>query len=151
MKKIALVSYNRFIRGENGWHEREGRKVFLLHETRDIQIQISEIKKLKPFVNPVVAKIEENWKELQTILPIIDQLVIYVGASGSERAIELAADSDFPLEKLTFVMCDCFLPEKINLLERKGFQSVRVLMCDCGGTQEMRKIFYNFLENGTLD
>jgi hypothetical protein len=77
----------------------------------------------------------------------IDYLVVYVGAGGSEGAIELA--TRLPAEKLRFVLCRCNLSGKLEMIE-SCCGRVPYLICECGGQATMERLFKEFLRDGTV-
>lgn len=87
------------------------------------------------------------FEQLQAYIADMDYVVIYVGAGGSEAAIQLAA-KHVPTNKLIFVMCDCNWSYKCDLIGNSGFQSARVIECECGGRGTMWKLFNNFMQSG---
>lgn len=88
------------------------------------------------------------WEKLQESLPYLDHVVVYVGASGSERVIALAAQ--LPASKVTFVGCDCGLPNKEALIQAADLDDARRILCECGGRRTMKLLFQNFMETGEL-
>lgn len=79
-----------------------------------------------------------------------DFIVVYVGTGGSEGAIELVA-SRYPHERLRFVMCDCNIYGKSEMINRLIGEDVsQYWMCECGGRRSMEFILDNFLENGIV-
>lgn len=76
----------------------------------------------------------------------VDFIVIYVGAGGSEGAIELAAT--LPKEKVRFLFCDCNLRGKLQSIAANGLESVPYLVCECGGRGSMAGVLEQFLETG---
>ncbi|OGZ08207.1 MAG: hypothetical protein A3C93_00980 [Candidatus Lloydbacteria bacterium RIFCSPHIGHO2_02_FULL_54_17] len=89
------------------------------------------------------------WEELQKHATEIDHLVVYVGANGSQRAVALSAQ--LPPERVTYVLCNCSLPAKENVIALMGMSAARRVDCECGGHDTMRAIFDRFMERGTLD
>ena len=81
-------------------------------------------------------------------LPNLDHVVIYVGTRGSERAIALAAE--LPADKVTFVGCDCRLPEKDALIDAAGLSESQRILCECGGHRTMEKLYRDFMTTGEL-
>ena len=81
---------------------------------------------------------------------VYDFVVVYVGTGGSEGAIELVA-SRYPHEKLRFVMCDCNISGKAEMIDRIiGDDVSQYWMCECGGRRSMDFILDNFLETGIV-
>ncbi len=78
----------------------------------------------------------------------VDFIVIYVGAGGSEGAIELAAT--LPKEKVRFLFCDCNLGAKHRCIVENGLEEVPFLVCECGGRASMAGILEAFLETGNV-
>lgn len=79
----------------------------------------------------------------------LDYVVIYVGAGGSEGAIQLAAQVD--PAKVRFVLCDCNLSEKLSEIARFiKTTEVPYLVCECGGQRTMGMLVESFLETGIV-
>lgn len=79
-----------------------------------------------------------------------DYVVVYVGAGGSEGAIELAAT--LPRERVVLVMCDCSREYKQQLLEQCGFipSAATLLECRCGGHAALQSLLEGFLQTGQV-
>jgi hypothetical protein len=89
------------------------------------------------------------WEKLVEALPELDRVVVYLGANGSQRAVELAAEKADP-KKVTFVSCGCGLLQKELLLEETGLTDVGRVLCECGGHLTMEKLYKDFMAQGTL-
>lgn len=142
----AFLTYNKIGRYDelpNGWHERNGRRAYVLQNTRGeggyrTGKPIGEDRKR--------AEIESHFAELDRLLFDFDWFVIYVGICESERAIELAMK--LPAERVIFVCCYCGLDEKKDAMARCGLAKATHLPCECGGHLTMKIMFELFLEHG---
>ncbi len=162
MNNVAFLTYNTVGGGlRNGWHDGpDGRRAFVLQNDSGNRWAVEDLfqdpttipegysRGSKTNVDHVRGKIDGLWGQLQEVLADLDHVVVYVGASGSERAIVLAAQ--LPASKVTFVGCDCNLPVKELLIQSAGLAEAERMLCECGGRQTMRKLFSNFLASGEL-
>jgi len=158
MKKVAFVTYNTLSSElSSGWHDGpDGRQALLVQNTRgqkwgareDPQIPSGENRVTNAYVDRVRDEISDLWGQLQTALPELDHVVVYVGSKGSERAIALSAQ--LPASKVTFVSCDCGLPAKEVLIQAAGMAAAKLVLCECGGHRTMEKLYLNFMETGKL-
>lgn len=156
MKNVAFVTYNTV--GDelaSGWHERDGRRALVLQNTKGDSWCVDRKNPPKigesdysPCGDRRRAEISTLWIELHKALPELDHVVVYVGARGSERAIELA--STLPAPKVTFVSCDCGLARKVELIVAAGLSYAGRVDCECGGRQTMRELFEGFMQSGEL-
>ena len=146
MKSVAFVTYNAVGNNTpNGWMDGlDGRRAFVLQNTKG-----EGSLKGKPIGEQNRREqLEQFWKELQLVLPELDQIVVYVGVAGSERAFALA--SELPPSKITFVSCTCSIREKERMLEEGGLTDVGRVICECGGHHTLAKMFDQFMFEGTL-
>lgn len=90
--------------------------------------------------------ISDLYSQLTDVLPQMDHIVVYLGASGSEKAIDLV--SHLPLEKITFVSCKCSLERKLEMVAHFKLESTRVVWCECGGHEMMHELFKSFMRTG---
>lgn len=147
MNNVAFVTYNTVGRGlPSGWHGTDGRQAFVLQNTKGRRWAVTPHTGIH--ADLVVNEIDDLWGELQKIAPDLDHIVIYVGASGSEHAIELAAK--LPASKVTFVACPCGFAQKASMARAVVGQTARVLTCECGGHQTMESLFEYFMASGKL-
>jgi hypothetical protein len=157
VKAIAFVTYNTV--GDDlssGWHDSGDRRAFVIQnsrgwawgarENRDVPTGNSRLE--SGCVNRVRDEIGNLWGQLQTALPELDHVVVYVGSQGSERAIALAAQ--LPTDKVTFVGCDCGLAIKAALIVAAGFDPSKLVLCECGGRRTMRRLYNSYMETGEL-
>ena len=101
------------------------------------------------YVDFVSNEIDRLWIDLSQTIDELDHVVIYVGARGSERALELAAI--LPAQKVTLVMCDCDLERKLRLVSEVGdLRNARRILCECGGHMTLYQMFRHYLETGTV-
>src|SRR3990167_8889021 len=142
MEKVAFVTYNTV--GENlssGWHGSNGRRALVLQRTKgDGRRSGGNANQLSS--DGRREEVGILWGELQKALPELDHVVVYVGANGSQRAIELA--STVPPSKVTFVGCDCGLPEKEFMIQQAGMDEAGRVLCECGGHLTMELLFKSF-------
>jgi len=157
MNSCAFVTYNTVGDGlSNGWHESNGRRAFLLQNSRgqrwgarrEPDTPSGDNRGTDEFADRVRDEIGNLWSELQEALLGIDHVVVYVGSRGSERAIALAAQ--LPASKVTFVGCDCGLSYKEVLVQAAGLGEARRLLCECGGHRTMEELFERFMATGAL-
>lgn len=146
MNNVAFLTYNTVWDGlSNGWHEYpNGRRLFVLQNTKGGGTLAT---------GPIGAdrrreEIEVLWRQLQQELAGLDHVVIYLGARGTERAIQLARQ--LPASKVTFVSCDCGLPAKEALIQEAGLTDCGRILCECGGHQTMAALAELFVATGAL-
>ena len=154
MRSIAFVSYNPIgDTPESGWQEKEGRRALVLQNSKGHPWEMDKLSAQVEWRfgsgNPYVkAEIDELWAALIKVLPELDQVVIYLGAGGSEHAVELA--SHISPEKITFVACNCDIHEKRTLIDHFALGSVNQIKCECGGKRTMGELLSRFLVTGQL-
>ena len=157
MTTTAFVTYNTLANGvASGWHRAKGRRALVVQNTkgRPWAVKVFEEKpddyrRSDPrYVGLVRDEIGILWRKLQRALPKLDHIVIYVGASGSELAIQHAAK--LPVSKVTFVGCDCALDRKTKAIQATGLQGARLIDCECGGRRTMAALYDRFMATGTL-
>ncbi len=141
---VAFITYNTLDGITTGWHEREGRRAFVMQNTKG-RGAIREGNRTMT-VAELSAEIERQWGELQKHLPEIDHAYVYVGAEGSERAIELA--SKLKPEQVTFIGCRCGLAHKEALVQAAGMDRSRRILCECGGHSTMFAMIVSYLRTG---
>ncbi|GEM_PF-1592955 len=101
------------------------------------------------YVNFISNEIDRLWADLSQGIDEFDHIIIYVGAKGSERALELAAS--LPPQKVTLVMCDCELGRKLHLISQIGnLKEARRILCECGGNMTFYRMFWHYLETGIV-
>lgn len=143
---VAFVTYNTLEGFQGGWIERAGRAALVVQDTQG-RGALADGNRTRT-KGEIVAAIEEQWGTLESSLPRLDRLVVYVGAGGSERAIEMAAK--LPQEKLTLIGCCCGLQEKEAMVQRAGLGDVDRRLCECGGHRTMARMINVFLETGAV-
>lgn len=148
-KTVAFVTYNTVGDGlSSGWHNGpDGRRALVLQNTTGAQWAVSP-PGYGIHADRVESMIDILWKQLQEALPGLDQLVVYVGDHGSERAIKLA--SSLPSSKVTFVGCSCNGYAKRSRARSAGLTEARWMNCECGGHGTMKRLFQRFMETGAL-
>ncbi len=152
MKTCAFVTYNQLGEGNisSGWHEKNGRRALVLQNTKGRGALRGPDSKGGIGRDARLEQIELHWAELAKALPELDHVVVYVGTSGSERAIELVAEH-LPASKVTFVGCDCGLPIKELMIQSSGLNDAQRYLCGCGGHRAMEHFFKGFMEKGEID
>jgi|SRR3989338_4532902 len=143
---VAFVTYNSLDGFPNGPIERNRRTALIVQDTNG-RGSLSEGKRTRT-KDEIKAVIEGQWNTLESALPNLDRLVVYVGAGGSGRAIELAAK--LPPEKLTLIGCSCGIEEKEAMVQKAGLGGVDRRLCECGGHRTMIAMINVFLETGTV-
>lgn len=145
MTQSAFVTYNQLGDGNiaSGWHARGVNKSLVLQNTEGRGER-------KTHRDERISQLDLLWKELQKSLHTMDNIVVYLGANGSQRAIELLARSNVPASKVTFVSCTCGLLVKEALIQTAGYNDAHHLLCGCGGNHAMEELFNRFMETGTL-
>lgn len=154
MNVVAFVTYNNLGGAAgNGWHEQNGRKALVLQGTtgRPWLADQTARKGSAQFAQDVELvgnTIDDLWSQLSASISDLDQVVVYVGDSGSENAIELAAQ--LPAEKVTFVLCSCGRSAKISRIQGKGLATASIVSCECGGRSTLGSMFRRFMDQGQL-
>jgi len=157
MNNVAFVTYNNVGRSlPSGWHDGpDGRRAFVLQNSRGDQFAVDPFYRgdlsdysRRDHADYVRDEIGNLWTDLQKAIPELDHVVVYVGASGSERAIALA--SELPSAKVTFVACDCGLPKKELMICAAGLAEAGRFLCECGGNRTMNALYEYFMETGML-
>ncbi len=147
MKKAAFLSYNSIAGFSAGWIDGTT-------DCKALIIPCSHGSSAAPKVrseaqcHDVTNEITRLWAQLREHVKELDYIVVYVGSDGSENAITLA--SELPSEKVTFVMCDCRLGTKDELLRRAGHTNARQIMCECRGLETMGRLCKRFLDTGMI-
>lgn len=151
MHSVAFVTYNSV--GEDlssGWHNSNGRRALVLQNSTG-ERWCAEQGPLdrtghKMESSKISSEIDTLWDTLLKALPELDHIVVYIGSSGSRRAIELA--SELPNSKVTFIGCRCGLPQKEDLIQSVDLHEARRIICECGGHQTMEVLFKSFMDTG---
>lgn len=158
MKNVGFVTYNTVGQGNypDGWHERDGFRAFLLQNSKGEKYAVenatgkdgwkSDDFRRSQYKGVVSEEVETLWGKLRTILPELDHLVVYVGASGSENAIAYAAE--LGADKVTIVACDCGLSQKERLLQQHDLLAATKVLCGCGGRRAMEALFEAYMNTG---
>ena len=146
MNNVAFVTYNTLGDGDlsSGWHTESDRRAFVLQNTKGGRA----VEKGPAGKSLRESEIELLWKELELELQSLDHVVIYLGANGSQRAIELCSGLD--PRKLVFVTCDCGVPAKTAMVQERGLSGAGKIPCECGGQDTMKELFEAFMA-GWLD
>lgn len=158
MITAVFVTYNCLGKANevaNGWHEAGGRRALVLQNTCGVAWGASPVQTTDPSDiahqkwdrQLATTEVDRLWRVLETTLSQVDRLIVYIGSSGSERAVELA--STFDPDRVVYVGCDCGEARKIRLLGQVGYYNMR--RCKCGGHHTMKRLFEEFLETGKID
>jgi hypothetical protein len=153
MKTVAFLTYNTVGRClGNGWHEGDGRRAFVLQNSTGSEWfanqRVRSAEEAQAQCGRVSSEIGRLWTELHKAMPELDHVVVYVGASGSEKAIELAAQ--LSASKVTFVGCSCGIFAKKMLACSAGLGSARWVDCECGGQYTMALLYARFMDTGSF-
>lgn len=151
--RIAMISYNTFLAEEhNGWKHNGSNSVLLLQNADGRKWGASQTarKTHKEWYQETKAIVAPLWEQLKSELPTIDKVVFYVGSHGAERVIELAAEHGLTPDRAAFLLCGCNTPRKIEMIRSRGFSSSMSMVCECGGHDTMRRLYYDVLCHGSL-
>jgi len=144
MSKIGFITYNTLPSFQNGWvKSTDGLRSALVVQDTKGRGSLYEERRLRT-TEEVRAEIAKSWETLDKSLPELDRVVIYIGASGSEDAIERA--TKVPAKKLTFIGCSCGLEKKEALIQSAGLRDANRFLCECGGHITMTAMIQAFLE-----
>ena len=151
-RKVAMVSYNRFANGDNGWNHGIA-DVLLLQDTNlwgAPQFGLAEglPEARAEGIASVGEKVGSHWQTLAESLLDLDTVYIYVGDRGSEGAIELAQANGLSPSKAVFVFCSCNLHKKRALVAYHGFKESQIINCECGGHATMGGIYRSLMVQG---
>ena len=135
-----MISYNHFVDEENGWKNCENGNQMLLLQDKNTW-GTSQRGNMALWQEEAKTTIDPLWKQLLEELPTIDKVVMYVGSFGAERVIELAAANGLSPDRAVFVMCDCNLSVKTDIIVKNGFAESERIMCACGGHAAMMSIY----------
>ena len=148
MKKVGFVTYNSLPNFQSGWtHNQEKSRSALVVQDTNGRGSLEEGRRTRS-ADEIREEITKLWAILDQTIPELDHLVVYIGSSGSERAIELA--KKMPAEKLTFVGCDCGISRKEAMIQSAGLGAAKRFLCDCGGHREMESMIRFYLQSGTI-
>jgi len=151
--RAVMLSYNLiFLPVLNDW-KRQGDNEVLLLQGVDLSrwtVPTFAGKTGKEGVEVVKSEIERLWSKLEEAIPTVDLFVFYVGSSGAERVINLAKEYGLTPERTLFVLCDCDLRFKIEVITSCGFNLARRVLANCGGQRELLAIYESLLSNGCL-
>lgn len=145
--KVAMFSYNGFVSGErNGWKVGANNDLLLIQDpegrpwgTTQSGLSISGM------TSESHSAIGTAWQALEAEIPKLDKFIIYVGSYGAERAIELAKQNNIPAGKITFVMCDCGLSNKLQSIRKCSYEVSTQVMCECGGRSTMNRLYQEYM------
>ena len=154
MKTVAFLSYNPIKGFTTGWHEKNGRKALVIHNEDRTgflaeftgEFTDNGIAKGNPEIHTEVANL---WKSVKDSIDEIDQIVIYCGTYGSEVVTQLM--SQFPAEKVTYVLCTCLKETKQKNIVSAKHQGARQIQCECHGIRAMPSLCISFLKTGLLN
>lgn len=145
--KAAFLTYNRVGNLSNGWNGEGDHQVFVASHPRG-QRWGAEGDTLHEQTRTIETALGAAFEQIEAILSEIDLLVVYVGDSGSEGAIELA--SRMPAHKVAFVFCSCNFSRKRSLVAESGMSQSQVISCECGGHGTMGALANQFIQSGSI-
>jgi hypothetical protein len=139
-QRVAIVTYNRIGEGqyENGVMQRGGVDIYIAqngHRTRWAADGSNDKEATRRRVAGYVTKAFD--------LTDMSHVYLYVGSHGGEEAIRQTAD--IPATRITYVMCDCNLSTKQELIRSCGNAAAEVQMCECGGRDTLERILRQLL------
>ena len=148
MNKIGFVTYNTLTGFKNGWVKSvDGLRSALIVQDTNGRGSLDDEKRTRT-TEEIRLEVAKSWETLDESLSELDHVVIYVGASGSEGAIERA--TKVPAKKLTFIGCSCGLEKKEVLIQSAGLCDANRFLCECGGHRTMAAMIRSFLESETV-
>jgi hypothetical protein len=149
-----MISYNTFVRGiSNGLQHKGNNSVLLLQNENGDEWGAGKVESIEELGSTKVAcqkQINQLWIQLVAELPVLEKVIFYVGAEGSEKTIELAAQNGLAPERAVFVLCDCGIDIKLHIIRSFGFSDSQIIMCECGGHDTMFQIYHSVLEQGRI-
>jgi hypothetical protein len=135
--KIAMISYNTFLPGEkNGWKNGKENDILLL-QGETVNFSQSNYARNQEMIKGILKDQSGGINNLNEL----DFIVIYLGRSGAEHSIGLMKENNVSPEKLIFVVCECELPLKKDLLKKSGYGNSILAMSECGGFREMMGLY----------
>lgn len=149
MATALFLSYNSI--GQNGEYpngvlEENGHKAIIVQHPRGKNWAVPGVIPMQIGTALAETAVEELFKRAFGTDVEPDAVLVYVGAEGSEGAIRLAAH--LPQDKVGFVMCDCNMRAKAQMLHQHADHQTHILMCECGGQQTMGGLVKQFLQTG---
>ena len=148
--KIGILTYNTVGNPpilQNGWNGEDDRKIFVASHPRG-QVWGAGSGTKHDTARVVSSAVAESFQQIETILEELDRLYVYVGDSGSEGAVQLAAQ--LPAHKVTFVFCSCNMATKQSTLRYAQMQDSDVVRCECGGHRTLASIATRFQQSGVM-
>ncbi|HRZ30271.1 MAG TPA: hypothetical protein P5274_01205 [Candidatus Paceibacterota bacterium] len=134
-KRVLLLSPNPidFHNNESGGREGdEGVRVF-----------VAQGKAFEHLADPIKV-IRRVWNKVEEgkFFPI-DLAVVFLGDDNKDVCFSVGKLMEHKVspDRVIFVFCFCRESFKERILEENGYGSSRVINCDCGGHQEMGKIY----------
>ena len=146
--RVAMISYNTFVRGRaNGWQRQGDNHVLLLQNETGSTWGVDQFAGVADDCEDQVVSL---WSQLTAELETLDKVIFCVGSNGAERVIQLAAKNGLTPDRAIFVFCDCNMRRKEDLIRMRGFETSRIIMYDCGGHEAMFRIYDHFLTFGDI-
>jgi hypothetical protein len=152
MEKVAIVTYNRIGREygnqeyKNGVMKGENKEIHIFQNERGTFAEWrSEGSPMGETMARAARADAARGVTGKLKLEELDRIYLYVGASGGEKAIEQTRD--LPASKITYVMCDCDIRHKRNLIKVIGNADARVIRSECGGNYTLERILNTEVEN----
>lgn len=152
---IAILTYNQ-VDGiqTSGWIEKNGRRALVIQGDKAwgagqapeeyTHGEGDREKRIKARSDTI----ERLWADFAQISADFDQVFIYLGTKGSERAVQLA--SCLAAERVTFVACTCGLERKEALVQMAGLGACGRIVSSCGGHATLAQILNEFFEMGRI-
>lgn len=145
LERIAIITYNVVGEGIYGDVIRcDGREIYIVQNRHrsfwgaDRSLPSGEIAESR---NRIAKRTIDDAMKLS--LKDMDKIFLYVGSGGGEEII--LETRMLPAEKITYIMCDCNLWLKEQLIESVGNADSKIIMSECGGQKTMEKILKSYL------
>ncbi|MBU1030306.1 MAG: hypothetical protein ABIC91_08595 [Nanoarchaeota archaeon] len=141
LRKIAFITYNRIGDGqfENGVIEANGKQVFLSQNGHLSKWVASGTDEEKEKTRTSMSKRVMSALDIMSM----DEVYIYVGSKGGEKVICMS--KDLPVEKVSYVMCDCNEGYKKRLIRNIGNADSKIISCECGGRETMARLLKSYI------
>ncbi len=145
IKRIALVTYN--VVGDGKYDsliKQDGLEMHLVQNGHRSKWAVDKnlSSKESTDVRERVAKRAID-AAMELSLEDMDRVYLYVGSNGAESII--AETRKMPADKITYVLCDCNLSKKRELLKQFGHPDAQVIVAECGGQRTLDKILKSYL------
>lgn len=91
---------------------------------------------------------EPYFSQLEKVLPLLEQVVVYLDSTWWEWV--LARVACVPRKKLVLLTCTCRLDAKEKSIGAAGLDDVPLLLVDCEGREGVRMVLHTFFEEGRI-